>query len=88
MMQAKKEAKSPLRKHFKDDTGDADGSLAFANARSFVPRPSKSNKQALTPEAAEAASNNMFNGACSMHIPALLACAALHECAALHPGVG
>jgi hypothetical protein len=69
LRQAKKEAKSPLRKHFDQD--DPSGYLAFANARSFVPRPSKANKQALTPEAAEAASNNLFNGAAA-------ACACTH----------
>jgi hypothetical protein len=62
--------KSPLRKHFQndDDIGDPSGYLAFANSRSFVPRPSKANKQALTPEAAESASNNLYNGACIMNI--------------------
>lgn len=64
-----RQTKSPLRKHFQDkeDPGDPSGYLAFANSRAFVPRPSKANKQALTPEAAEAASNNLFNGACSWH---------------------
>lgn len=59
-----RQTKSPLRKHFQDkeDPGDPSGYLAFANSRAFVPRPSKANKQALTPEAAEAASNNLFNG--------------------------
>jgi hypothetical protein len=65
-MQAKKEPKSPLRKHFPETDGDASGYSSFANARSFVPRPSKANKQALTPEAAEAAANNLYNGACGM----------------------